>query len=264
MPIISLKSIQVEYATADGPVQAVQHVDLDIEQGEFLVLVGPSGCGKSTLLQVIAGLVQPTSGEVSYGGNSSVNSGGDSRGNNGGAMAQHQIGVVFQRPVLLPWRTVMENVMLPVEALGLSQDTYQPLALAQLEMLGLAAFANRYPYELSGGMQQRASIARALVHQPSLVLMDEPFSALDAITREQLNTELRRIWKETGKTVLFVTHSIPEAVYLATRVVVMSARPGRISDVIDIELPAERTIGMTTGADFGKYVDRIRAGLEGH
>jgi NitT/TauT family transport system ATP-binding protein len=261
MPIISLKSIQVEYATADGPVRAVQEVNLDIEQGEFLVLVGPSGCGKSTLLQVIAGLVLPTSGEVSYSDNGENNGVGNG---NGAATAQHQIGVVFQRPVLLPWRTVMENVMLPVEALGLSQEKYRPLAKEQLEMLGLAAFANRYPYELSGGMQQRASIARALVHQPSLVLMDEPFSALDAITREQLNTELRRIWKETGKTVLFVTHSIPEAVYLATRVVVMSARPGRISDVIDINLPAERTIGMTTGADFGKYVDRIRAGLEGH
>jgi NitT/TauT family transport system ATP-binding protein len=245
--IISLKSIRVEYGTADGSVLAVQNADLDIQQGEFLVLVGPSGCGKSTLLQVIAGLVRPTSGTVSHAGSES----------------EHQIGVVFQRPVLLPWRTVMENVMLPVQALRLNQRSYTERAESLLEMLGLSGFANRYPYELSGGMQQRASIARALVHEPSVVLMDEPFSALDAITRDQLNIELRRIWRETGKTVLFVTHSISEAVFLGTRVVVMSARPGRISDVIDIALPSERDIAMTTGAAFGSYVDRIRTGLEG-
>jgi NitT/TauT family transport system ATP-binding protein len=245
--LVSLRAIQVEFSTADGPLLAVDSVDLDLQEGEFLVLVGPSGCGKSTLLQVIAGLVQPTAGQISYAG---------------GGTGQ-QIGVVFQRPVLLPWRTVMQNVMLPVQALKLDSGKYRPLALKLLEMLGLSDFANRYPYELSGGMQQRASIARALVHEPAVVLMDEPFSALDAITREQLNAELRRLWRETGKTVLFVTHSIPEAVFLGTRVVVMSPRPGRICDVIPIDLPSERDMKLTTGAEFGRYVDRIRARLEG-
>jgi len=246
-PLVSLRAIQVEYSTADGPLVAVQNVDLDLQEGEFLVLVGPSGCGKSTLLQVIAGLVQPTGGRLSYAGGGSG----------------QQIGVVFQRPVLLPWRTVMENVMLPVQALKLDRAKYRANALQLLEMLGLAGFANRYPYELSGGMQQRASIARALVHEPSVVLMDEPFSALDAITREQLNGELRRLWRETGKTVLFVTHSIPEAVFLGTRVVVMSPRPGRICDLVVIDMPQERDMAMTTGAQFGAYVDQIRTRLEG-
>jgi NitT/TauT family transport system ATP-binding protein len=248
-PLVSLRSIEVEFSTADGPLLAVENVDLDLREGEFLVLVGTSGCGKSTLLQVIAGLVEPTAGQVAYA--------------EGGGAAGHQIGVVFQKPVLLPWRTVMENVMLPVEALKLDRDKYRDRAAQLLEMLGLSGFANRYPFELSGGMQQRASIARALVHEPAIVLMDEPFSALDAITREQLNAELRRLWRETGKTVLFVTHSIPEAVFLGTRVVVMSPRPGRICDVVEIALPQERDMKMTTTSEFGTYVDRIRTSLEG-
>lgn len=254
--LIALKHLHVEYSTTDGPVKAVEDVSLEVQQGEFLTLVGPSGCGKSTLLQIIAGLVQPTAGTVSFGSDKSRNA------RESTAEPRRHIGMVFQRPVLLPWRTVMENVMLPAEALRLSREKYWELAKQLLAMLGLADFANRYPYELSGGMQQRAAIARALVHEPAVVLMDEPFSALDAITREQLNTELRRLWRETGKTVVFVTHSIPEAVYLASRVVVMSPRPGRISDEIQIDLPVDRDMDVTTTSKFGTYVDRIRKKLE--
>jgi NitT/TauT family transport system ATP-binding protein len=213
--------------------------------GEFVTIVGQSGCGKTTLLKILAGLLPRSSGTVSLRGQPVD---GPSR----------DIGVVFQDPVLLPWRTVLDNVMLPVQVLGLDRVRFGERARMLLGLVGLTGFEDKYPHELSGGMRQRVAIARALVHDPSLLLMDEPFGALDAMTREAMNLELLRIWQESGKTIVFITHSIPEAVFLADRVIVMSARPGRIQQIVDVELPRPRDLDMMASDEFGVYSRKIR------
>jgi NitT/TauT family transport system ATP-binding protein len=208
-------------------------------------VVGPSGCGKSTLLRILCGLERRSGGAIRFAGRALE---GPSR----------QVGIVLQAPVLLAWRTVLDNVLLPVEVQRLNRAEHLDRAQALLEMAGLSGFAKRYPFELSGGMQQRVSICRALIHDPSFLLMDEPFGALDAMTRETMNLELLRIWKESRKTAILVTHSIPEAVFLADRVVAMSPRPGRIAEIIPIDLPRPRTLEMFTSAAFGRHVGHIR------
>src|SRR5262249_9747594 len=217
----------------------------DIADGEFVTIVGPSGCGKTTLLRVLGGLLSCSSGAVELLGRRID---GPSR----------NVGMVFQDPVLLPWRTVLENIMLPVIVLRLDRAAYRQRALDLLALVGLTAFEDKYPQELSGGMRQRVSLARALVHDPALLLMDEPFGALDAMTREAMNLELQRIWRESGKTVAFITHSIPEAVFLGDRVVVMSPRPGRIVDVVTIDLPRPRDLDILGSDMFGMYTRKIR------
>lgn len=233
----------------DRPVQALQSISLEIKRGEFVSLVGPSGCGKSTLLKILAGLYAPTQGSV-WIGETLVNG------------PRRDVGLVFQNPILLPWRTVLRNVMLPVEVLRLDPAPFTGRALALLETMGLEEFHDRYPSQLSGGMQQRVSIARALIHDPSILLMDEPFGALDAMTREALNLELMRVWEATQKTIVFVTHSILEAVFLSNRVVVMSRRPGKILDIVGVDLPLPRALAMMGTPRFCDYATRIRNLLE--
>jgi NitT/TauT family transport system ATP-binding protein len=242
---IRLDRVGMVYQTASGPVEALRDISLDVAQGEFVSLVGPSGCGKSTLLRIIAGLRPATSGAVTV---------------NGTAVAKPiaNVGMVFQAPVLLKWRTILDNVMLPAELAGLSTAGYRQRALDLLRLVGLGDFAAKRPSELSGGMQQRASICRALLLDPPLLLMDEPFGALDAMTRDEMNLELLRIWGEglgasgRRKTILFVTHSIPEAVILSDRVVVMSQRPGSIAAMQDIDLPRPRTIETRASEGLGR------------
>jgi NitT/TauT family transport system ATP-binding protein len=219
---------------------------LDVRPGEFVAIVGPSGCGKSTLLKILTGLLAPSTGEIRIG---DVAVEGPRR----------DIGTVFQSPLLFAWRTVLENVMLPADVQKLDRAQHTARALSLLELVGLSDFAQRYPNELSGGMQQRVSIARALLHDPSILLMDEPFGALDAMTRERMNLELQRIWLEQNKSILFITHSIPEAVFLANRVVVMTPRPGRVAEVMEIALPSGRGLEIMNSPEFGAYVSRIRA-----
>jgi NitT/TauT family transport system ATP-binding protein len=233
------------YASPRGDLPALVDINLEIAAGEFVSIVGPSGCGKSTLLKCVAGLEEPSSGEIRVGGS-------PLRG------PPDKLGVVFQRDVLLDWRTILDNVLLSIEFLGLPRAQYRPRAQQLLDRFGLGGFEDRHPWELSGGMRQRASICRALLADPELLLMDEPFGALDAMTRDDLNLELTRIWQDTRKTVLFVTHSIAEAVYLSDRVVMMSRAPGRIIDVIDIDLPRPRPLSMRETPAFGAYVQRIR------
>jgi NitT/TauT family transport system ATP-binding protein len=234
------------YQTRQGSrIEALKDIQLTIGNEEFVTVVGPSGCGKSTLLKILAGIERRSTGSIRFAGRLLE---GPAR----------ELGLVFQAPVLLAWRTVLENVMLPVEVQKRDRASHLARAHALLSMAGLDGFANRYPFELSGGMQQRVSICRALVHDPSFLLMDEPFGALDAMTRETMNLELLRIWKESRKTVMLVTHSIPEAVFLADRVVAMSPRPGRIVEIISIDLPRPRTLDMFTSKDFGRYVSHIR------
>jgi NitT/TauT family transport system ATP-binding protein len=244
--LVRIAGLRKIYATKDGEeIRALEEVDLAIRDGEFISVVGPSGCGKTTLLKILAGILDRTAGEVTIAGR---NLSGPSR----------ELGVVFQAPVLLPWRTVLQNVMVPVEVQKRDRTTFEARARALLAMVDLSGFESKYPAELSGGMQQRVGICRALVHDPSFLLMDEPFGALDAMTRETMNEELQRIWAESRKTILLVTHSIPEAVYLADRVVVMTPRPGRIVDVIDVDLPRPRTLDMHNTPEFGRFVTRIR------
>ena len=246
-PVLArVTQLQKRYASRDGgEIVALSDVSLDIYDGEFLSVVGPSGCGKSTLLHIMAGVLDRTSGELLLRGQPIDG-------------PRREIGIVFQEPLLLPWRTVLDNVLLPIEVHKLPIDRFRPRALELLELTALSAFANKYPQELSGGMQQRVSIARALVHDPTILLMDEPFGALDAMTREQMNLDLMKIWAGSGKTILLITHSIPEAVLLGDRVVVMSPRPGRISEVIDIDLPRPRTLNITATPAFGAYAERVR------
>ena len=245
--LVHIAGLEKIYATKDGEtIHALNDVNLDIGTGEFISVVGPSGCGKTTLLKILAGILARSSGEVSMQGRTLS---GPSR----------ELGVVFQAPVLLPWRNVLQNVMVPVEVQKRDRATFDQRARQLINMVGLAGFERKYPGELSGGMQQRVGICRALVHDPSFLLMDEPFGALDAMTREQMNEELQRIWTESRKTVLLVTHSIAEAVYLADRVVVMTPRPGRIVDVIPVDLPRPRTLAMHNTLEFGRFVARIRA-----
>ena len=228
-----------------GRIEALRDINLSIGTEEFVAVVGPSGCGKSTLLKILAGIERRTSGTIRLAGRPLD---GPTR----------ELGIVFQTPVLLAWRTVLNNLMLPVEVQHRDRASHLAKAQALLALTGLDGFADRYPFELSGGMQQRVSICRALVHDPSFLLMDEPFGALDAMTRETMNLELLRIWKESRKTAILVTHSIPEAVFLADRVVAMSPRPGRIAEIIPIDLPRPRTLGMFTSEAFGRHVGHIR------
>jgi NitT/TauT family transport system ATP-binding protein len=248
---LSVSHLGKEFISHDGnPVVALLDVSLSMAAGEFVTVVGPSGCGKSTLLHILAGVTAPSEGQVVM----------DDRPVEG---PRRDIGVVFQEALLLPWRTVLDNILLPIEVLRLPVAKYRERARELIELTNLAGFEHKYPHELSGGMQQRVSIARALIHDPAILLMDEPFGALDAMTREQMNLDLLKIWSAAKKTVLLITHSVPEAILLGDRVVVMSPRPGRIVDVIDIDLPRPRTIDMSTTPAFGIYAKRIRDHLFG-
>jgi NitT/TauT family transport system ATP-binding protein len=226
-PILSAKGITKTFHGRDGDVRALRDVSLQISAGEFVSLVGPSGCGKTTLLRVLGGLLQADSGVVRIDGQSMT-------------QPRQEIGFVFQNPTLMPWRTVLRNVSLPLEVRGNGGETNKTRAMELLSLVGLIGFENSYPRELSGGMQQRVAIARALVYEPSILLMDEPFGSLDAITRNQMNLELLRIWRATGKTILMVTHTLQEAVFLADRVLIMSPRPGHIEATVPVALPRPR------------------------
>jgi NitT/TauT family transport system ATP-binding protein len=243
---ISVHALCKRFRVADGAITALENVTLDVRPGEFVAIVGPSGCGKSTLLKILTGLLAPSTGEIRIGGEAIEG-------------PRRDIGTVFQSPLLFAWRTVLENVMLPADVQKLDRAQYTERARSLLELVGLSDFTQRYPNELSGGMQQRVSIARALLHDPSILLMDEPFGALDAMTRERMNLELQRIWLEQNKSILFITHSIPEAVFLANRVVVMTPRPGRVAEIMEIALPSGRGLEIMNSPEFGVYVGRIRA-----
>ena len=233
---------------------ALKDANLEIMPGEFISLIGPSGCGKTTLLRLLADLIQPTSGELRIGGKTAQQ-----------AREARAYGYVFQAPALFEWRTVMANVMLPLEIMGYSKEERVLRAQKMLSLVGLEKFARNFPWQLSGGMQQRASIARALAFDPQLIFMDEPFGALDEITRENLNLELLRLWRETGKTIIFVTHSIPEAVFLSTRIVVMTPRPGKIEKIIDVDLPQPRNFETRESARFFEIATEVRESLKhGH
>jgi NitT/TauT family transport system ATP-binding protein len=252
--VIEVDNLSLSFATADGPVLALGGVSLAIERGEFVSFIGPSGCGKTTLLRVIADLEEPTSGSVRVNGMSPRQ-----------ARASRAYGYVFQAPALYPWRSVERNIALPLEVMGFAKAERAARVAKGLELVNLAGFGKKFPWQLSGGMQQRASIARALSFDPELLLMDEPFGALDEIVRDKLNEQLLRLWDVTKKTVLFVTHSIPEAVFLSTRIVVMSPRPGRIHDVIDCSFPRDRALDIRETAAFMEVANRVRHGLrEGH
>jgi NitT/TauT family transport system ATP-binding protein len=250
-PLIEIRGLAKTYRTRDGDVPSLRPIDLELAAGEFVAVVGPSGCGKSTLLKLVGGLIPPTAGEVRIAGKPVTEPPDD-------------VGIVFQNPVLLAWRTVLRNVMMPVEVRGLDRASHLARAKALLKTAGLSDFEQKYPWQLSGGMQQRTSICRALVHDPKIVLMDEPFGALDAMTRERMNLELQRIHGETGKTVLLITHSIPEAIFLADRVVVMSDRPGTIAAIYDVDLPRPRTIDVLGDPAFADLARRVRAHFYGH
>jgi len=252
--VIDAAGVSLTFATADGTVEALSNIDLQIAEGDFVTLIGPSGCGKTTLLRIIADLERPTAGTLAVNGLTAEE-----------ARLRRQYGYVFQAPALYPWRTVERNVMLPLEIMGIPAAQRRERALRYLKLVNLAGFERKFPWQLSGGMQQRASIARALSFDPALMLMDEPFGALDEITRDHLNEQLLRLWEQTRKTVVFVTHSIPEAVFLSTRIVIMSARPGRIIDVIDCDFPRDRTIEIRDTPEFAKVAHRVRLGLRaGH
>ena len=247
--VVSINGVTKSFSTG---VTALQDVSLDIKPGEFVSLIGPSGCGKSTLLRIIGDLVQPTTGTIVVNGKTAHQ-----------ARLDHDYGIVFQDAVLYDWRTVARNVSLPLEMLGWERTRRRERVREMLELVELTGFESNRPWQLSGGMQQRVSIARALSFDPALLLMDEPFGALDEMTRERLNMELLRIWEKAASTVVFVTHSIPEAVFLSTRVVVMSARPGRIADVIDVDLPQPRTAETREDARFFEHVTAVREALAG-
>lgn len=234
------------YRTQTGEeIHAIQDISFDVRAGEFIAIVGPSGCGKSTLLKIIAGLLHRSCGAILLHGAEIT---GPSR----------HIGMIFQSPVLLPWKTVLENIMVPICVLGLGRLEYEERARTLLGLVGLQEFEDKYPFELSGGMAQRAAIVRALVHDPEILLADEPFGALDAMTREQMNIEIQRIWMESRKTVLFVTHSIPEAVFLADRVIVLSDRPSRVVDVVRVDFSRPRSLELMGTDGFGVYLRRVR------
>jgi NitT/TauT family transport system ATP-binding protein len=243
--VINVTGLSKRYGAGEGSVLALGDVSFSIKDGEFISVVGPSGCGKTTLLKILSGLEKKTTGEVSLRGQAVTG-------------PRRDIGIVFQSPVLFPWRTVLENVLLPVDVLKLDRAKYRQQALALLDMAGLAAFVDRYPMELSGGMQQRVGLVRALIHQPALLLMDEPFGALDAMTRENMNLELQRIWMETKKTVLFITHSIAEAIFLSDRVLVMKSRPSELLMDLPVELPRPRSLEMMNSAAFGEKARIVR------
>ena len=249
-PVVDARGVSLKFQTDDGEIEALANVNLAVAAGEFVSFIGPSGCGKTTLLRVIADLEQPTDGTLMVNGVPPHE-----------ARLKRQYGYVFQAPALYPWRTVERNVTLPLEVMGVAKDERRRRAREQLELVNLAGFARKFPWQLSGGMQQRVSIARALSFDPALLLMDEPFGALDEIVRDHLNEQLLRLWDKTRKTVLFVTHSLPEAVFLSTRIVVMSPRPGRVVDVISCEFPRDRTLEIRETPEFLKIAQRVRAGL---
>jgi NitT/TauT family transport system ATP-binding protein len=244
-PFIRIKDLHKAYGKGAQEFLAISNVGFEVAAGELVALVGPSGCGKTTLLKILAGLQSYDSGEVHIG--SPAHPFDPSR----------DIGMVFQQALLLKWRCVLQNVMLPAEILGLPMRESRERAHELLAMVGLAGFEDKYPYELSGGMQQRAAIARALIHDPKLILMDEPFGALDALTREKMNLELLSIWKRSGKTIVFVTHGIAEAVFLGTRVIVLTAGPARMADNISVSLPEPRMLDVKTSEIFGEYSRKI-------
>ena len=244
-PFIHLSGVRKVFRTRGEEFLAVSDATFDVQEGELVSLVGPSGCGKTTLLKVIAGLYDHDGGDVRIGGSGiDFDPGRD-------------VGMVFQQALLLKWRRILDNVVLPAEILGLPVKESRERGRDLLDMVGLSGSEDKYPYELSGGMQQRAAIARSLVHDPKLILMDEPFGALDALTREKMNLELLRIWKQSKKTILFVTHGIAEAVFLGTRVVVLTSGPARMADMFEVDLPHPRTLDIKTHEQFGDYTRRI-------
>jgi NitT/TauT family transport system ATP-binding protein len=257
--IVSVKDVSMIYRTRGPGGEALETValkdaNLEIQPGEFISLIGPSGCGKTTLLRLLADLIQPSSGDLRLGGKSPDE-----------ARKARAYGYVFQAPALFEWRTVMANVMLPLEVMNFPLAERKERAEKMLKLVGLEKFARNYPWQLSGGMQQRVSIARALAFEPQLLFMDEPFGALDEITRENLNLELLRLWRETGKTVIFVTHSIPEAVFLSTRIVVMTPRPGKIEKIINVDLPQPRDFDTRESPRFFEIATEVRESLRhGH
>lgn len=252
--IIVAEKLNVVFTAADKPVTALSDVDLTVGQGDFVSLIGPSGCGKTTLLRAIADLAPITSGNLSINGMTPH-----------AARTARAYGYVFQAPALFPWRNVIRNVTLPLELTGMAKAERDARAMENLTLLGLKDFARKFPWQLSGGMQQRVSIARALSFKPKILLMDEPFGALDEITRDNLNLHLHQLWVQTGLSAVFVTHSIPEAVFLSTRIVVMSARPGRVLRVIENPLPRQRVLDMRDSAAFIAVAHQVREALrEGH
>ncbi|MBZ9657850.1 ABC transporter ATP-binding protein [Mesorhizobium sp. ESP-6-4] len=252
--VVSASKLGLTFQTNDGPVQALSNVDLTIGKGEFVSFIGPSGCGKTTLLRVIADLEKATAGAISVNGMTPEQ-----------AREKRAYGYVFQAAALFPWRTIERNVALPLEIIGLSQVEQAERIKRTMELVNLSGFEKKYPWQLSGGMQQRASIARALAFDADLLLMDEPFGALDEIVRDHLNEQLLDLWARTNKTICFVTHSIPEAVYLSTRIVVMSPRPGRVTDIIESTLPRERPLDIRETPEFLAIAARVRDGLRaGH
>jgi len=244
--LIRAQGVHKTYRTQDGEVETLKPLDFEIRAGEFVSVVGPSGCGKSTLMKMLAGLLPITGGELSLSGQRV-------------AGPQTNVGIVFQSALLLPWRRVLDNILIQAEIRGLPMEPARRRAQQLVEMAGLAGFEQKYPWQLSGGMQQRVAILRALLHDPPLLLMDEPFGALDAMTREKMNLELQRIWMAAGKTVLLITHSIPEAIFLSDRVFVMTERPGRIAAVYDIDLPRPRTLDIMGGERFAGLARTLRS-----
>jgi NitT/TauT family transport system ATP-binding protein len=251
---IKIENLSISFPDKDGgePVIALQDVNLEIKQGEFISMVGPSGCGKTTLLRTIADLQQPTSGKITVRGQSPRE-----------IRLQKKYGIVFQNPVLYDWRTVRRNVCMPMELMGLPKKYRTATVSEMLELVGLFNFGKKYPHELSGGMQQRVGIARALAIKPEILLMDEPFSALDEFTKEKLHEDLLTIWNKTNKTILFVTHNISEAVFLADRVVVMSPHPGRVSAIVNIDIPRPRKLSDKNSPEFNAFVSKVRNSFEG-
>jgi NitT/TauT family transport system ATP-binding protein len=253
-PLIDIRNLSLTFETADGPVNALSDINLAIDAGDFVSFIGPSGCGKTTLLRVIADLEEATAGRISVKGMSPRE-----------ARLDRSYGYVFQAPALYPWRTVGRNIALPLEIMGFSKAERRKRVEAGLDLVSLTGFGGKFPWQLSGGMQQRASIARALSFDPDLLLMDEPFGALDEIVRDKLNEQLLRLWDRTGKTVVFVTHSIPEAVFLSTKIVVMSPRPGRVHDIIACDFPRNRGLDIRETPAFLDVAHRVRDGLRaGH
>jgi NitT/TauT family transport system ATP-binding protein len=253
-PVIDVSNVDLTFQTNDGPIHALKNVNLQINKGDFVSFIGPSGCGKTTLLRCIAGLETPTGGDLTVNGLSPED-----------ARKARSYGYVFQAAGLYPWRTIGGNVKLPLEIMGFSKADQAERVRKVLELVDLEGFEKKYPWQLSGGMQQRASIARALAFDADILLMDEPFGALDEIVRDHLNEQVLKLWARTEKTIAFVTHSIPEAVYLSTKIVVMSPRPGRITDIIDSPLPKDRPLNIRDSAEFIQIAHRVRDGLRaGH
>lgn len=252
--VVSAQDLGLTFETADGPVTALTGINLTVEKGDFVSFIGPSGCGKTTFLRVIADLEKPTSGTITVNGLSPEE-----------ARKRRAYGYVFQAAALYPWRTIEKNIALPLEIMGYSKEDQKARVERTLDLVNLSGFGKKYPWQLSGGMQQRASIARALAFDADLLLMDEPFGALDEIVRDHLNEQLLKLWERTDKTICFVTHSIPEAVYLSTKIVVMSPRPGRVTDIIESPLPKERPLDIRETPEFLEVAHRVREGLRaGH